>query len=111
MPTPEVGADLFLAALQQIVIDELDQLGRIGGALLELDARVHVLGVLAEDHDVDLFGMLHRAGHALVVLHRANAGVEIEELPQRDIKRTNSAAHRRGQRPLDGNAQVARGAH
>ena len=79
-----------------------------GAALLELDARVHVLSVLAEDDDVDLLGMLHRAGHALVVLHRAHAGVEIENLAQRHVERTNAAADRSGQRSLDGDAQIAR---
>ena len=106
-----IGANFFLAALQQIVVDELDQPRRIGAALFELDARVHVFGVLAEDDDVDLLGMLHRAGHALVILHRAHAGVEIEQLAQRNVERADAAADGRGQRSLDGDAQVAGGAH
>ena len=77
-------------------------------AFLELDAGVHVFGVLAEDHDVELLGMLHRAGHALVVLHRAHAGVEVENLAQRHVERADAAADGRGERSLDGDAQVAR---
>jgi hypothetical protein len=53
--------------------------------------------------------MLHRAGHAGVVLHRADAGVEIEHLAQRDVERADAAADRRGERSFDGDAQVARG--
>ena len=53
--------------------------------------------------------MLHRAGHALVVLHRPHAGIEIEHLPQRHVERADAAADGRGQRSLDGDAQVARG--
>ena len=63
-------------------------------ALLELDARVHVLRVLAEDHDVDLLGVLHRAGYALVILHGPNAGVEVKKLTQGNIQRADSAADR-----------------
>ncbi len=75
----------------------------------ELDAGVYVFSVFAEDDDVDLFRMLHGAGHALVVLHGAYAGVEIEKLAQRDVERADAAADGRGERPLDGDAQVARG--
>ena len=102
-----VRADLFLAA--HVVVQEVDQLLRLGRAFAELDAGVDVLGVLAEDHDVELLRMLHRAGHAAVVLHRPDAGVEIEHLAQRDIQRADAAAYRRGQRPFDGDAQITRG--
>ena len=80
-------------------------------ALFELDARVHILGVLAEDDDVDLLRVLHRAGHALVILHRPHAGVEIENLAQRHVERANAAADRRSERSLDGDAQIARRGH
>ena len=56
-------------------------------------------------------GMLHRAGHALVVLHRAHAGIEIENLAQCHVERANAAADRSRQRSLDGNAQIARRVH
>ncbi len=74
-----IGADFFLAVFEQVVVEEVDQAGGVCAALLELDAGVHVLGVLAEDDDVELLGMLHGAGHALVVLDRAHAGVEVEQ--------------------------------
>ena len=80
-----------------------------GRALLELNARVHVLGVLAEDDDVDLLRMFHRAWHALVVLHWAHASVKIENLAEGDVKRADAAANRRSQRTFDRDAQVARG--
>ena len=57
----------------------------VGGARLELDARVDVLGVLAEDHHVDLLGVLHRRGHTLEPAHRAQAHVQIQHLPQRHV--------------------------
>ena len=47
-----------------------------------LDAGVDVLGVLAEDHHVDLLGVLDRRGHAVEVAHRAQADVEVEHLAQ-----------------------------
>jgi hypothetical protein len=78
-------------------------------SLLELDAGVDVFGVFAEDDDVELFGVLHGAGHALVVLDRANAGVEVENLAQGHVQRADAAADGRGERSFDGDAQVARG--
>ena len=96
-----VKADFLLAALQQIVVDERNQAATILSALLELDAGVHILSVFAEDNDIDLLGVLHRAGHALVVLHRPHAGVEIENLAQGHVERANASADGRGERPFD----------
>ena len=103
-----VGTNLLLAALQQVFIDEFNQAANIGAALLELDARVHILRVLAEDDNVNLLRVLHRARHTLVVLHRPHTGVEIQQLAQSYVERTNASADRCRQRSLDGNAQVAR---
>ena len=55
--------------------------------------------------------MLHRAGHTAVILHRADAGVEIEHLAQGDVERADAAADRRGERAFNGDTQVARGVH
>jgi len=41
------------------------------------------------------------------VAHRADAGVEVECLPQGDVERAETATDWRGQRPFDGNAQLA----
>src|SRR5262249_59103568 len=51
-----VGTDLPAV----LVVEELDQALDLGRSLLELLARVHVLGVLPEDHHVDLLRVLHR---------------------------------------------------
>ena len=102
MPTPESARTLLLAALEQVVVEEVDELWRRPRVpCLNSMPAVDVLSVLAEDDDVDLFGMLHRAGHALVILHRANAGVEVENLAQSDIERADAAADGRGERSLD----------
>ena len=53
--------------------------------------------------------MLHGAGHALVILHRAHAGVEVENLAQGHVERADAAADGRGERSLDGDAQIAGG--
>ena len=94
----ELGAHLLAQELGELLV-----LVRTG---LVLDAGVHVLGVLAEDHDVDRLGVLERRGHALVVLDRADAGVQVEVLAQRDVERAEAAADRRGQRALDRDHQV-----
>src|SRR5690606_25233304 len=95
----ELGRELFG--------EQLAEAGRVLGALLEFDARVDVLGVLAEDHHVSLLGSLDRARHAGEVADRAQAGVEVEDLAQRDVEAADPAADRRGQRALDPDQVVA----
>ena len=92
-----VGADVPA----ELLLQQLDELLRLGRALLDLEAGVDVLGVLAEDHHVDLLGVLHRRRHALEPAHRAQAHVEVEDLAQRDVERADAAADRRGERALD----------
>ena len=106
-----VCAYFFLAAFEQVVVEEIDEAGGVWAALLELDAGVHVFSVFAEDDDVELLGVLHRAGHALVILDRANAGVEVEDLAQGHVEGADAAADGRGERAFDGDAQVARGGY
>jgi hypothetical protein len=55
--------------------------------------------------------VLHRAGHALVILDRTHAGIEVEKLAERDVERADAAADGRGERSLDGDAEVARGGY
>ena len=100
MPMPEVSGKRILVTPISFM-QELDQLLGLVAAGLVLDAGVDVLRVLAEDHHVDLLGLLHRRGHALEVAHRAQADVEVELLAQRDVQRADAAADRRGQRALD----------
>ena len=105
MPMPLSGADLLAEARSRNSMTLL----RLVRARRPLDAGVDVLGVLAEDHHVDLLGLLHRRGDALEVAHRAHAGVEVEDLAQGDVEAADAAADRRGQRPLDGHAVVLDG--
>src|SRR4029453_3793270 len=84
-----------------LALEEGNDLLRLGALRLPLDAGVDVLGVLAEDDDVDLLGAPHRARHAVEVAHRPQADVQIEQLAQRDVERANAAADRSGERPLD----------
>ena len=60
MPMPESVADVPA----ELVLEQLDELLRLGRALLDLEAGVDVLGVLPEDHHVDQLGVLHRRRHA-----------------------------------------------
>src|SRR5690606_41472863 len=57
----DVGAEL--------VDEERTDAIRFRAAGLPLDAGVHVLGVLAEDDDVDLVRLAHGRGHARYVAH------------------------------------------
>ena len=90
MPMPAVGADVPAEG----VVQELDELLRLGRALLDLEAGVDVLGVLAEDHHVDLLGVLHRRRDTREPAHRPQADVEVEDLAQRDVEAADAAADR-----------------
>ncbi|MNS72178.1 hypothetical protein D3C72_1055790 [compost metagenome] len=101
-----VEADLGNA---HFLLEELDHLVRLGRAGLPLDAGIDVLGVLAEDHHVHIAGFFHRAGHALEPQHRAQAHVQVQLLAQGHVERTDTAAHRGGQRPLDRHHVITHG--
>src|SRR5207245_9461556 len=91
------GADLRVVALRQ----ESDDRVRSVASSLVLDARIDVLDVLAEDHDVELAGLLHGGRDPLEVAYGPDAGVQVEHLAQRDVERADPAADGRRQRPLD----------
>ena len=55
--------------------------------------------------------MLHRAGHARVVLHRPDALVQVHQLPQCHIQTANPPTDWRRQRPFDRHAEVHRRLH
>ena len=81
-------------------LDELRELLDLGSALIELDAGVEVLGVLAHDDQVDVaearaVARLRQAG--------AHAGVQVEVLTQGNIDAAEARADRRGDGALDGN--------
>src|SRR5438552_4728437 len=90
-----------------LALEELDHFLGLGRPLLPLDAGVDVLGVLPEDHHVDLVRPLHRRGHALEVLHRAQADVEVEHLAHGHVQGAEALAHRRGERALEGDEVLA----
>src|ERR1039458_6855915 len=92
---------MLLGARQHLGVNEVNQLLRLRRSLFPLDARINVFGVLAVDDDVHALGMLYRRRNALVILHRPNAGVEVEELAQSDVQRTYPPANRSGQWALD----------
>src|SRR5438093_12197142 len=70
---------------------------RISAALLELEARVDVLGVLAHGDAIEVVAQVARS---LVSLHRAHERVEVEGLPQRHVDAAKAAAYGRGDRSL-----------
>ena len=95
-------ADLGLA-------DALDH--RLHLALLrrvdvELDARVEILDVLADHHEVDVAA---RRGHAGVGLRGPEIRVEVELLAQRDVHRAEAGPELRRERALQRDAVAAHG--
>src|SRR6185295_17422171 len=66
-----------------------------------------ILGVLAEDHDLHLAGVLHGCGHTGEMANRPHAGIKIELLADRDVERTDAAPHRGAERPFDGDDKIA----
>jgi hypothetical protein len=82
---------------------------RFGRARGVLDACVDVLGVLTEDGHVDFFRVFHRRWDAGIPADRTQTHVKIEHLAKRHIQRSNAAADRRRQRPLDADEVCAEG--
>src|SRR5437870_1185692 len=91
---PRVQPNLLLAALQHFLVEEIYQLGNFGRTLLPLDPGINIFRVLAEDGQVHALGMFHRRRCPFVILHRAHAAIEVQNLSQRDVQGTNAAAHR-----------------
>src|SRR6202043_261146 len=101
-------ADLGVC-LGEGLAEQLEKLLVVGGAGLEFDAGIDVLGVLTEDDHVDLFGVLDGRGHALEPAHRAQAHEQVEHLPQGYVEGADAATDRGGERPLDGHQVFAAG--
>ena len=85
----------------KLVLQDLNQLVRFRRSCLILHARIDVFRVLAENHHVGFFRLLHRAWNAGEVAHWAQAQVKIELLTKRHVQRPNSTANWRGQWPFD----------
>ena len=81
-----------------LAAEPVEQLVRVLRSLLELDAGVEVLRVLADDDQVDA----RVAGaHARIALAGAHLRVEVERLAQADVDRAEAAADRRRDRPFE----------
>ncbi len=77
-----------------------DQLGGLGLALLELAAEVKVLGVLADDHEIDTVAG-EEAADARVFLAGPDARVEVERLAEVDVDAPEAGADGRRDRCLE----------
>ncbi len=87
--------------LEKLSLSKRFEFGVGFGAVGKFDTGVNIFGVLAENHHVDMLRMLHRRRHAVEILHRTLADVEIEQLAQTDVERRHAAANGRRQRPFD----------
>ena len=97
------GADL---PSRRDLVDVLQQADGLRLAPLELDARVQVLGVLADDDQVQ--GDVGVVGaDAGVVFAGPDAGKEPQFVPQLDVDAAKPLAHRRGDGGLQGAARAA----
>src|SRR5690606_28219618 len=86
--------------------EKLLELLHLGAALLELDAGVDVLGVLAEDDHVHEIRTLHWCLHPAEIPDRPETHVQVELLTQRDVERSDAAADGRRERSLDADEMV-----
>ena len=87
--------------LAAVVADPLGQLRRLCRADLVLDARVEILGRLADDHEVDVLVARPDSGIALA---RPHLSVQVEALAERDVDRAEAAADRGRDRALERDA-------
>ncbi len=101
-------ADLRHAHLVLQEGDHLLGFGRLGGPL---DAGVDVLGVLTENHHVNVAGPLHGARHVREPAHGSEAHVKVEHLPERDVEGTDALTDGCRQRTLDAHEVLSVGVH
>src|SRR4029077_20495950 len=98
-PLPKLSRFLFRAEsnfreiLRKFLGQKIQDLLRFRCAGGVFDPRVNIFRVFTEDYHVHFFRMLYRRGNALEVPDRPQTNVEIEQLPQGYVKRTNAAAH------------------
>ena len=104
-PDPGVRSDLPA----ELVVEHFDEAFGLGSPLFDLEAGVDVLRVLPEDDHVDQFRPLDRRWHALEPADRPQAHVQVEDLAQRHVQRTEPSADRRRQRALDADQVLAEG--
>src|SRR6202171_5192852 len=82
---------------------------RVRRALLELESRIDVLGVLSHDDEVEVVAQVARA---LVGLDRSDQGEEVDLLAERHVDASKPAADRRRYRTFESNLVLAnRGEH
>jgi hypothetical protein len=92
-----------------VVFEEGANLRGALGAGLPLDAGVDVLGVFAEGDHIHRTRIFNRRGNAVEMVGRADVGVKIKLLAERDVQRAKPRADRRRQRALDRDAVFADG--
>jgi hypothetical protein len=78
--------------------DQLPEVQRAGRADVEFDARVEILRVLPDDHEIDV---LEAGANSRIGLAGALAGVEVELLAERDVHAPESGAHGGRDRTLE----------
>lgn len=91
----------FVEVSGHVLFQERDHGIGFVAARLEVDTRVDVFGVLAEDGHVHLFGVLDRRGRPREVAHGTQTNIEVEHLAQSHVERADTAADGRGERAFD----------
>ena len=93
----------------QFVIEKIDEalgLGAVGGPL---DAGIDVFGVFPENHHIDFFRLLQGAGHPGIIAHRADAGIEVQNLAQGDVQGPKPPADGGGEGSFEGHPVFPQG--
>ncbi len=93
--------------LGECILEHAHEFCIIFGAVLEFNAGVNIFGVLAEDDHIHMFGVLHRGRHALIPTHRTLANVQVQQLAERNIQRTDTAANGSCERAFDAHQKLA----
>ena len=76
-----------------MIVQKINQLIAARSALFPLNAQVNIFGVFPIDNHVQFFGAFVGRRRAVVILTGTNTGVEIKNLPQGYVERSNAAAN------------------
>ena len=98
------NAVVAVPELPAVGLDPADQLLGLRRSLFVFDPRVEVLGVLADDDQVDV---LEPGPHAGIRLARPDLRIHVELLAESDVDGAEAAADRGRDRPLERHARLA----
>src|SRR5947209_6816034 len=86
------------SAPKKFFAEEVENLVRFRGGSGVFDPSINIFRVFAEDDHVDFLRAFYRGGDAFEILNRPQTNIQIEQLTERNVQRSDAAADRSSER-------------